>query len=66
MPHTVTVHAKNQIGGTPPQTIDYPRVVHILREGGFKGYLSIEVHVGADAKWHVPRFGNYLKSLTAW
>lgn len=66
VPHTVTVHAKNQIGTDPPQRIDYPRVIHLLREGGFKGYLSIEVHVGAEAKSHVVRFGQYLKTLTAW
>jgi sugar phosphate isomerase/epimerase len=66
VPYTVTVHAKNQIGGEPPQMIDYPRVVEILRDGGFKGYLSIEFHVGPDAKVAVPRFAHYLKSLTGW
>lgn len=66
VPYTVSVHAKTRIGGEQPQAIDYDRVVHILREQGYKGYLSIEFHEQEDPMLAVPRFANYLKSLTRW
>jgi len=64
VPYAVSVHAKPAIGGDRP--LDYARVVHILRSGGFNGYMNIEFHAPTDTKLVVPRFAQYLKSLVAW
>ena len=38
----------------------------ILRERGYKGYLSIEYEAEEDPLLAVPRFAGYLQSLVAW
>jgi L-ribulose-5-phosphate 3-epimerase len=43
-PYTVMVHAKTYFGGGVWYTldIDYDRVFKILRDAGFKGWISLE------------------------
>jgi L-ribulose-5-phosphate 3-epimerase len=43
-PHTAMVHAKTYVGGGIYYTaaLDYPRIVRLLREHGFQGYVSLE------------------------
>ena len=66
--YAVTTHVKTQgrdaLG--QPFLLDYPRIFQILREKGYKGYLSIEYEAKEDPLLAVPRFAAYLKSLSAW
>ncbi|MEA3345958.1 MAG: sugar phosphate isomerase/epimerase family protein [Chloroflexota bacterium] len=68
LPYAVTSHAKTQ--GRDPSgqrfLLDYPRILRILREKGYKGYLSIEYEAEEEPLLAVPRFAGYLKSLVAW
>jgi len=68
LPYTVTTHAKTQghDASGQPFLLDYPRILQILREKGYRGYLSIEYEAEADPLLAVPRFASYLKSLVAW
>lgn len=44
LPHTVLVHAKTYVGGGIYYTaeLDYRRIGRMLKEAGFRGYVSIE------------------------
>lgn len=68
VPYAVTTHVKTQWRDPSGQRflLDYPRVVRILRDEGYKGYLSIEYEAEEDPILAVPRFAGYLKSLVAW
>ena len=67
-PYAVTTHAKTQGRDVSGQhfLLDHPRILQILRERGYKGYLSIEYEAAEDPLLAVPRFASYLKSLVAW
>lgn len=68
VPYAVTTHAKTQghDASGQPFLLDYPRIIQILRERGYKGYLSIEYEAKEDPMLAVPRFASYLKSLVVW
>ena len=68
VPYTVTTHAKTEgrDAAGQPFLLDYPRILQILREKGYKGYLSIEYEAEEDPLLAVPRFASYLQSLVAW
>jgi len=68
VPYAVTTHVKTQGRDASGQhfLLDQLRILRILREKGYKGYLSIEYEAEEDPLLAVPRFANYLKSLTAW
>ncbi len=61
-PHTVTTHAKVTMRqGEEQVPVDYRRVVRILREAGYRGYLSIEYEQPDDPVQGVSRFAAYLR-----
>jgi len=66
--YAVTAHAKTEERDAlgQPFLLDYPRILHILRQQGYKGCLSIEYEAEEDPLLAVPRFARYLKSLCAW
>ena len=68
VPYAVTTHVKTQArdASGQPFLLDHPRILQILREKGYKGYLSIEYEAEEDPLLAVPRFANYLKSLVMW
>ncbi len=55
-PHAALVHAKCYHGGGIFYTldIDYPRVVRMLKDVGYNGYLSIEYEGKADPSTAIP------------
>ena len=64
-PYAVTMHAKVEIpkesGGK--EEADFSRIIGMLDEQGYKGYLSIEYEAAEDPMIAVPRFVQRLKSL---
>ncbi len=68
VPYTVTTHVKTQGRDASGQCflLDQPRILQVLREKGYKGYLSIEYEAEEDPMLAVPRFANYLRSLVVW
>lgn len=63
-PWAVNVHAKTEAGDGA--WLDYPRIVQLLRNRGFKGYLSLEYEAAEDPMVAAPRFTAYLRSLVGW
>jgi len=55
-PHALMVHAKTYVGGGIFYTADleYPRIVRLLREAGFRGYLSLEFEGNAHPDQGIP------------
>ena len=55
-PHAVMVHAKTYVGGGMYYTadLDYRRVVALLREAGFRGFVSIEFEGKAHPDVGIP------------
>jgi L-ribulose-5-phosphate 3-epimerase len=55
-PHAAMVHAKTYIGGGLYYTakLDYPRIIRLLREHGFRGYLSLEFEGKAHPDTGIP------------
>jgi sugar phosphate isomerase/epimerase len=56
-PYAITTHVKVEMSaaGQKPQPADYPRIVKILREAGYRGYLSIEYEAREDPLTALPR-----------
>lgn len=64
-PYAVMTHAKPTASfGGKHDWIDYARVDEIMREAGYRGFLSIEYEEpGKDAMVEVPRFTAYLRGI---
>jgi sugar phosphate isomerase/epimerase len=65
-PHTIMTHVKPtaDFAGTR-DWVDYRRVDEIMRQVGYRGFLSIEYEEpGKDAMVEVPRFAAYLRGAT--
>ncbi len=61
-PSTVTTHAKVTVRqGDGREQVDYRKVVRIMREAGYRGYLSIEYEEPEDPVGGVSRFAAYLR-----
>jgi len=61
-PLTITTHAKvTARQGAERERVDYRRVVRILREAGYRGYLAIEYEEPDDPVVGVDRFCAYLR-----
>jgi sugar phosphate isomerase/epimerase len=61
-PRTVTTHAKTTVRqGEGRELIDYRRVVRMMREVGFRGWLAIEYEDPEDPLVGVDRFAAYLR-----
>ena len=65
-PLAVTTHAKVTVRqGEERKSVDYRRVVRILRDAGYRGYLSIEYEEPDDPVTGVDRFAAYLRGCLA-
>ena len=64
-PYAVTVQIKTEIapGGGPPIEADLARVVGILRDGGYRGFVALEYEAREDPKTAVPRHLRTLRKL---
>ena len=64
-PYSVTAHAKTEIPkeGGGKEEADFSKIINMLNEQGYKGYLSIEYEAAEDPMTAVPRFVQTLKSL---
>ncbi len=61
-PHTVTTHTKVTVRqGDEREQVDYRKVVAIMREAGFNGYMAIEYEERDDPVIGVDRFAAYLR-----
>jgi len=61
-PHTVTTHTKVTVRqGEERELIDYRKVIRILREAGYDGYLAIEYEEKDDPVVGTDRFAAYLR-----
>lgn len=56
-PHAVVVQAKTYFGGGEWYTLDldYPRIAKILREAGYRGWVSLEMEGKEDPATAVPK-----------
>jgi sugar phosphate isomerase/epimerase len=66
-PQTAMVHAKTYVGGGLYYTaeLDYPRIVRLLRESGYQGYLSLEFEGQAHPDEAIPESLRLLREATA-
>jgi L-ribulose-5-phosphate 3-epimerase len=55
-PYAAMVHAKTYVGGGIYYTaeLEYPRIIRLLRESGFQGYLSLEFEGKAHPEVGIP------------
>jgi sugar phosphate isomerase/epimerase len=55
-PYAITTHIKAEVSaaGQKPQPADYKRIAKILREAGYRGYLSLEFEAKEDPFTAVP------------
>jgi sugar phosphate isomerase/epimerase len=63
-PFTMTTHFKTEVnaGGRGKEPADYRRIVSILREVGYRGYLTLEYEAAEDAKTAVPKAIHAMRS----
>jgi sugar phosphate isomerase/epimerase len=66
-PHTALVHAKSYVGGGIYYTaeLDYPRILRLLREAGYRGYLSLEFEGQAHPDRGIPESLALLRAALA-
>ena len=58
MPKVLTIHAKTEVhteDGSGTELADYPRIMRILREANYRGYISLEYEGKEDARSGVPK-----------
>jgi sugar phosphate isomerase/epimerase len=61
-PLTITSHAKVTVRqGDQRELVDYRKVVRIMRQSGYRGYLAIEFEESGDVLRGVDRFAAYLR-----
>jgi sugar phosphate isomerase/epimerase len=62
----VTVQIKTQVGSPQgPKAADLPRVIRILKEAGYRGFVALEYEDERDPKEAVPRYLDTLRRLIA-
>jgi len=63
-PYAITTHIKTVVAprGGQPEDVDLPRLVGILRDVGYRGYLSFEYEDEEDPKTAVPRLADKLRA----
>jgi sugar phosphate isomerase/epimerase len=59
-PYAVTTHIKVSIGG---QTASFERIIKIMRDAGYRGYMSLEYEEKEDPRTAVPRTIKTLRDL---
>ena len=64
-PYAVTVQAKVEVqpAGGPKQEADLGRVVGILRDAGYRGYVTLEYEAAEDPLTAIPRHLDRLRAL---
>jgi sugar phosphate isomerase/epimerase len=64
-PYAVVCQIKTEIqrAGRPPEPADLPRLLRILREANFRGYVALEHEANEDPREHVPRHLATLRRL---
>lgn len=64
-PYAVTVQLKTEIqrAGKPKEDADLKRLVQMLRDVGYRGYVALEYEAAEDAKVAVPRHLRTLREL---
>lgn len=62
-PYAITTHVKVEVSaaGQKPQPADFARIVRILREARYRGYLSIEYEAKEDPLTALPRHAKALR-----
>ena len=66
-PYAVNAHIKTavQAQGQPAGAADYARIVRLLRDAGFSGYLSLEYEAKEDPQTAVPRVLGEIRAAMA-
>jgi len=66
-PYAVTTHVKTEIraAGGKGGEADFARIIQILRDAKYRGYLSIEYEAAESPKTAIPRYAKLLKELVA-
>jgi L-ribulose-5-phosphate 3-epimerase len=66
-PHAALVHAKTYVGGGIYYTgeLDYRRIIQLLRETGYQGYLSLEFEGQAHPDAGIPESLELLRAASA-
>lgn len=65
-PYAVTVQIKTHVGSPQgPREADLPRVIGILKEAGYRGFVAFEYEDEPDPKEAVPRYIDTLRRLIA-
>ena len=64
-PYAVNVQVKTEIsrGGKPKEEADLARIVNILREARYSGYVVLEYEAAEDPMTAIPRHIKTLRSL---
>lgn len=64
-PYSVTVQLKTEIrrAGQKTEEADLKRLVTMLREANYRGYVALEYEAAEDAKKAVPRYAGQLRRL---
>jgi sugar phosphate isomerase/epimerase len=64
-PYAVTVQVKTEVSpeGSAKQPADLARVVQVLREVGYRGYIALEYEAAEDPNTAVPRYLKQLRNL---
>ncbi len=65
MPKVLTTHAKTEVhteDGSGKEPADYARIVRILRDANYRGYLSLEYEGDEDARTGVPKYLDRLRA----
>jgi sugar phosphate isomerase/epimerase len=61
-PHSVTTHTKVTVRqGEERELVDYRRVVRLMKDAGYKGYINIEYEESEPPIPYVERFASYLR-----
>jgi len=66
-PYTITTHVKTEVrpDGKGVEAVNYGRVVSILRDVGYRGYLSFEYEAAEDPMTAMPRAVSELRAALA-
>ncbi|HIE50264.1 MAG TPA: sugar phosphate isomerase/epimerase [Armatimonadetes bacterium] len=64
-PYAITVHLKTEIAprGQPRQEADFARIVNLLRQANYRGYLALEYEAAESPLTAVPRHIETLRQL---
>ena len=66
-PYAVAVQVKVEVkeSGGEAREMDFPRLVRILRQAGYRGYVALEYEARPDPRTAVPRYLSKLREAIA-